>query len=166
VNQQGYVAFGYSASSPTLYVGAYGSLLSGTTELPFTIQGGLDYYIRTSGNGRNLWGQTHSASISVDPVDDSFWIFNQFADIRGSVDTANGDDGRWGTVWARVYCTAPVCVTCCSFFLVSLQMMDSNSCSVFYIFSCCDSLYSLLHQLLHRQRSQQSHLPKYRQWPQ
>jgi hypothetical protein len=107
VNQQGYVGFGYVASSPTLYVGAYGSLLSGAVEQPFTVKSGLDVYLRRSSSraGVNSFGQY--SSITVDPTDDSFWIYNQFADVRGSIDS-NGDDGRWGTVWARVSCTTPV----------------------------------------------------------
>ena len=102
LNKQGQVAFGYSASSPTMYAGAHGSIFSGSTEFPFTVQSGLDYYIRDFGKPKNRWGDY--SGISVDPVDDSFWIFNQFANVRGSPGD-DGEDGRWGTAWARVYCT-------------------------------------------------------------
>jgi hypothetical protein len=105
INKRGHVAFGYSASSPTLYAGAYGSILVGTTIYSFTIQGGKDSYLRKYGGASNRWGDY--SGISVDPSDDSFWIFNQYADTRGSIDFFN-EDGRWGTVWARVNCTAQV----------------------------------------------------------
>jgi hypothetical protein len=110
INQKGEVAFGYGASSPTMYAGAYGSLLLGATELPFVVQRGRDYFIRSEalGSGINYWGAY--SSISVDPNDNSFWIFNQFADTRGSVNLTTGEDGRWGTAWARVYCNATVCI--------------------------------------------------------
>ena len=107
LNKQGQVVIGYSASSPTMFAGAHGSLLSGTTELPFTVQSGLDYCVRDFNGTRNRWGDY--SGISVDPVDDSFWIFNQFADVRGT--SLSGQDGRWGTAWARVFCTvAKVCI--------------------------------------------------------
>jgi hypothetical protein len=101
VNSQGQVAFGYAASSPTIYAGAYGSIFLGNVEHPFTVKSGLDFYVRTFSGNRNRWGDY--TGISVDPTDGSFWIFNQFADVRGSVDSFGGS-GRWGTAWARVYC--------------------------------------------------------------
>ena len=107
LNSQGQVAFGYAASSSTMYAGAHGSIFVGTVEYPFTVQAGLDYYVRDFGGTRNRWGDY--TGISVDPTDGSFWIFNQFANARGSVDVS-GQDGRWGTAWARVYCTTVVCL--------------------------------------------------------
>jgi hypothetical protein len=115
INQKGEVAFGYGASSPTMYAGAYGSLLLGTNELPFVVKRGQDYFVRTDENV-NGWGSF--SSISVDPNDNSFWIFNQFADTRGTVNSTTGEDGRWGTAWARVYCNATVCIACTLIFYI------------------------------------------------
>jgi hypothetical protein len=90
-NTNGEVAYGYSASSPTTYVGAYASV--GMSEQSYHVKSGLAPYVRDSGR----WG--FYTSISVDPVDDSFWVFNQYADI---VDI--GGDGRWGTTWGQLVC--------------------------------------------------------------
>lgn len=61
---------------------------------------GLDYYVRTftSGStGRNRWGD-YTATV-VDPLDDSFWTFNEYALTRGTA--FGGEDGRWGTRWGK-----------------------------------------------------------------
>jgi hypothetical protein len=108
VNKRGDVAFGYSASSSTLYAGAYGSLLLGQIEIPFTVKTGQDYYIRAGIDPRNRWGDY--SGISVDPIDDSFWIFNLFALNRSSQIDFFGNSGRWGTARARVFCNVTVCV--------------------------------------------------------
>jgi hypothetical protein len=39
------------------------------------VKSGLDPYVRT-GSGANGWGGY--SDISVDPTDDSFWVFNQY----------------------------------------------------------------------------------------
>jgi hypothetical protein len=104
VNKRGETAFGYGASSPTMYAGAFGSLLLGTRQFPFVVKQGLDSYVRRNSRNTSSWGVF--SGISVDPVDDSFWVYNQFADTKG-LPSANGD-GRWGTAWARVYCNETV----------------------------------------------------------
>ena len=101
LNEKGQVAFGYAASSPTMYAGAYGTIFLGTQEYNFEVQKGLDYYSRQFGGTRNRWGDY--TGISVDPTDNSFWLFNQFADVRGSLDSFS-EDGRWATAWAQVSC--------------------------------------------------------------
>jgi hypothetical protein len=98
VNRRGLVAYGYAASSSSTYAGAYASL--GTSEAVYTVKSGVAPYFRDFGRGRNRWGDY--TGISVDPVDDSFWIFNQYADTVGP---PNGGNGRWATVWARLACT-------------------------------------------------------------
>lgn len=129
LNAQGQVAFGYAASSPTMYAGAYGTIFLGMQEYNFVVQNGLDYYTRNFGGSRNRWGDY--TGISVDPTDNSFWIFNQFADIRGSPDTY-GEDGRWATAWARVSCTEVRIAR-------SLQKLNSfNVLSSYYFHSCVD----------------------------
>jgi hypothetical protein len=98
VNSRGVVAYGYAASSPTTYAGAY--VFVGTSEQSYTVKSGLAPYVRTFGGDRNRWGDY--SGISVDPTDDSFWVFNEFADFGGFV--LNGEDGLWGTAWARLAC--------------------------------------------------------------
>jgi hypothetical protein len=99
VNSRGMVAYGYAASSPTTYAGAYASV--GTSEQSYTVKSGVAPYVRTFGSGMNRWGDY--SGISVDPTDDSFWMFNEFADTPGYL--LNGEDGVWGTAWARLACT-------------------------------------------------------------
>jgi hypothetical protein len=98
VNTRGVVAYGYAASSPTTYGGAYVSV--GTSEQAYTVKSGLAPYNRVRG-GRNRWGDY--TGISVDPTDDSFWVFNEYAETVGSA--GSDGDGRWGTAWGRLLCT-------------------------------------------------------------
>jgi hypothetical protein len=79
------------------YAGAYVSV--GTSEPSYTVKRGLAPYVRV--RGANRWGDY--TGISVDPTDDSFWVFNQYADTVGSTDP--GGNGRWATVWGRLECT-------------------------------------------------------------
>jgi hypothetical protein len=119
VNKFGSAAFGFSACGTNVYVGAYATVRgvgdpAGATDLASTIEAGRDYYIRTfdaapcdTPPARNRWGDY--SAISVDPTNDAaFWVFNEFADVRGSPTTGgcNGrpdpEDGRWGTGWAFI----------------------------------------------------------------
>jgi hypothetical protein len=99
VNMRGLVAYGYSASSPTTFAGAYSSV--GTSQQSYTVRSGLAPYARLYADNENRWGDY--SGISVDPTDDSFWVFNQYADIVGSLD--DGGNGRWATAWGRLECT-------------------------------------------------------------
>jgi hypothetical protein len=90
-NTRGAVAYGYSASSSTTYTGAYASV--GTSQQSYTVKSGLAPYVRDSGR----WG--FYSGISVDPVDDSFWVFNQYAETAD-----NSGGGRWGTAWGQLVC--------------------------------------------------------------
>jgi hypothetical protein len=99
VNTQGIVAFGYSASSSATYVGAYVSV--GTSEQAYTVKSGLAPYVREYEPNKNRWGDY--SAISVDKADDSFWVFNQYADTTGSLDS--GGNGRWATAWSRLVCS-------------------------------------------------------------
>jgi hypothetical protein len=119
VNASGAAAFGFCASGPNVYPGAYATLRRATdpaaaTDSASEVRAGRDYYVRTLDGppcdptpAHNLWGDY--SAISVDPAnDDAFWVFNEFADLRGSPSTGgcNGrpdpEDGRWGTAWSRV----------------------------------------------------------------
>jgi hypothetical protein len=107
VNRYGSAAFGFSASAPSIYAGAFVAArgpydLAGTVRSPETVQDGLAPYKRFFGGPRNRWGDY--SGISVDPAnDDSFWVFNEYAETPGSptVGSQGPEDGRWGTAWAR-----------------------------------------------------------------
>ncbi|MEE9189542.1 MAG: hypothetical protein V3U16_02100 [Candidatus Neomarinimicrobiota bacterium] len=104
VNQTGDVYFGFSASSSTIYPGSYAAARyfsdsAGTVRASETIIPGVDHYKRTLGGSRNRWGDY--SGVALDPTDDTiFWIFNEYAMVRGSV--FGGEDGRWGTGWGKV----------------------------------------------------------------
>jgi len=106
VNALDEVMFGFSASAPTVYGGAYAAGrqpgdAAGTVQETLTIQEGTDWYFRQFGGTRNRWGDY--SGMSVDPVEtDKFWVFNEFADTRGTFTNGGTQDGRWGTVWGRV----------------------------------------------------------------
>ncbi len=100
VNADGDIGVGFSASSPTIYAGAYFAWRDvadplGTMRTPLLVKAGEDFYVRTFGAGRNRWGDY--TSTEVDPSDDqSFWVFNEYAMARSA---ATSDNGRWSTVW-------------------------------------------------------------------
>lgn len=119
VNSFGTAAFGFAACGLNVYAGAYATVRragdpAGVTDPAVTVAAGRDHYVRTFDAApcdpipaRNRWGDY--SGISVDPVNEAgFWVFNQFADIRGSATLGgcNGrpdpEDGRWGTAWAIV----------------------------------------------------------------
>lgn len=107
INRYGSAAFGFSASAPSIYAGAFVAArgphdLAGTVRTPETVAPGLAPYKRYFGGPRNRWGDY--SGISVDPAnDDFFWVYNEFADTPGSptVGSQGPEDGRWGTSWAR-----------------------------------------------------------------
>jgi hypothetical protein len=76
-------AFGFSASAPTIYAGAFVTGRSpfdapGTVRASELVQAGLAPYVRTFGGGRNRWGDY--TGIATDPSNNDFyWVFNQYA---------------------------------------------------------------------------------------
>jgi hypothetical protein len=106
VNSLGDVMFGFSASAPTIYAGAYAAGRevadpAGTLQPSLTVKAGEDWYFRQFSGTRNRWGDY--SGIAVDPIEtDKFWVFNEFADTRGTPTNSPSQDGRWGTAWARV----------------------------------------------------------------
>ncbi len=109
VNDAGDAVFGFAASSPSMYCGAYvtgreAGDPSGTVRRVETIRAGLDYYIRRFGSTRNRWGDYSGAAL--DPADeDVFWVFNEYAMARGTI--IDDEDGRWGTAWGS-YSFGPI----------------------------------------------------------
>jgi Calx-beta domain-containing protein len=119
LNGSGTAAFGFAACGINVYAGAYATVRRasdpiGVTDPASAVEPGRDHYVRTfdappcdAAPARNRWGDY--SGISVDPANDNaFWVFNQFADFRGSPGTGgcNGrpdpEDGRWGTAWGIV----------------------------------------------------------------
>lgn len=104
VNDRGDVVVGFSASgAPSLRAGAYAvsrraSDPAGTMSAPVTVKAGVDPYLRTFGSGANRWGDY--SSVSHDPVDQCFWVHNEWAAQRGS--PSGNEDGRWATTVGRV----------------------------------------------------------------
>jgi hypothetical protein len=102
VNSSGDAKFGFSASSPSIYAGAFvtgrrSTDSLGTVQASEIVHTGEDVYIRTFGTGKNRWGDY--SGIAIDPsIDDIFWVFNEYALPKGS--GTPPEDGRWGTAWA------------------------------------------------------------------
>ena len=101
VNSADQLKIGFAASAPSIYGGAYvaGRVPAdppGTVGPSGTVRAGVDYYYRAFGGARNRWGDY--SGVAIDPADDgTFWIYNQWADVRGTI--ISGEDGRWGTAW-------------------------------------------------------------------
>lgn len=120
VNGTGTAKFGFSASAPSISPGAYVTGRNsgdspGTVRSSRIVHEGRDSYVRTFGGPSNRWGDY--SGIALDPIDDSqFWVFNAYAEERGSAFL--GEDGRWGTAWVvssdnatrDPQCTMPGCV--------------------------------------------------------
>ncbi len=103
VNSVNDAYFGFAASNASIYCGAYcagraSTDGAGTVRSTETVAAGTDYYLRTfyATPPRNRWGDYSGASL--DPVDESFWIFNQYAMTQNT----SGEFGRWATAWARL----------------------------------------------------------------
>ncbi|MBZ0268929.1 hypothetical protein K8I85_12285, partial [bacterium] len=111
VDEAGNMAIGFAASASTIYAGAYyagreATDPAGTVAASEVLAAGTDYYVRTFGGSRNRWGDY--SGICIDPVDDTFWVFNEYAIARGL--PGGGEDGRWGTRWGHfAFGPAPPC---------------------------------------------------------
>jgi hypothetical protein len=117
VNSSGDAKFGFSASAPTNFAGAFVTGRRpgdspGTIQASEIVHPGEDIYIRTFGTGKNRWGDY--SGIALDPSnDDIFWVFNEYALPRDS--GTPPEDGRWGTAWAS-----------CSFGSVDIENKSNN----------------------------------------
>ncbi|MCI0699418.1 T9SS type A sorting domain-containing protein [candidate division KSB1 bacterium] len=106
VNRDGHALIGFSASAPTVFAGAFvtgrtASDPAGTVRPSEVVHAGEDFYFRRFGGANNRWGDY--SGIAIDPSNDDFaWVFNEFADQRGTILSAfPTQDGRWGTAWGR-----------------------------------------------------------------
>lgn len=104
VDAGGNMAIGFSASSKTLYAGAYyterlaSASEPGTVEPSGLLAAGQDFYFRRSPNDpRNRWGDY--SGIAVDPTTGDFWVYNQYALTQDTQGDPFLGRGRWGTRW-------------------------------------------------------------------
>lgn len=102
VNNSEDVIIGYTVSSNTSSVSSAYSFRTfqtpvNTTMDEYIYKVGLSTYYKTFGGTRARWGDySHSA---IDPVDESLWTIQEYADQRlGPADT----DSRFGVWWAQV----------------------------------------------------------------
>jgi len=102
VDPCGNAGFGFAASGPNIYPGAYytvryASDTAGTVQSTGTVAAGTDYYFRQFGDTRNRWGDY--TGMSLDPANEAtFWAFNEYAMTRGTILISYPtQDGRWAT---------------------------------------------------------------------
>ncbi len=107
VNSDRNAAVGFADSASSIFASAHFTTLdlaAGSDTGSEVLRDGLDFYIRDYGSGRNRWGDY--TGMEVDPADQCFWVFNEYAITRGTPD-GSGDDGRWGTAFGK-FCPFPV----------------------------------------------------------
>jgi hypothetical protein len=106
VNSKGVAAFGFAASSPTIYAGAYAAIRddavdgAGTVRKAMLVKAGEAPYNINFGGTRNRWGDY--SGLALDPSnEDCFWAFNEYAG-SATFTTSDGQFGSWKTAWARL----------------------------------------------------------------
>jgi hypothetical protein len=111
VDHCGNMAIGFAASNSSMYCGAYytgrkAADPPGTVQPTGVLRAGLDWYVRTFGGSRNRWGDY--SGLSLDPADQvTFWVFNEYAEVRGTPLGTPPEDGRWGTQWGSFVIGCP-----------------------------------------------------------
>jgi hypothetical protein len=103
VDNAGDVAIGFAASASSIFAGAYYTMhgaadAAGSVQSSGVLAAGLASYIRTFGGG-NRWGDY--SGTAIDPSNDSFWIFNEYADTQGTPTSPPLEFGRWRTRWGN-----------------------------------------------------------------
>jgi hypothetical protein len=118
------MAIGFSASSPTIYAGAYYATrmlgdAAGTIGASSPLALGTDYYVRTfttSTTAASRWGDY--TGLSLCPTDEStFYVYNEYACTQGTP-TGSGattEYGRWCTRVGAFKECVPVSVAISSF---------------------------------------------------
>ena len=104
VNAKNDMVLGYCISSNTYYPSAaysfrFASDAVNTLRNTYTYRFGMGSYDKTFGGGRNRWGDF--TGTAVDPVDSTFWNFNQYSGI----------DNSWATEIAHIADTTTGCKT-------------------------------------------------------
>jgi len=95
INANGDMLLGFSTSSSTTFGGAQYALhlatdAANSVETPVQFVNGLAGYYKTYGGGRNRWGDF--SGTAFDPVDGSFWTFQEWANTGSN----------WGTQIAHI----------------------------------------------------------------
>ncbi len=110
VNEWGDAVIGFSASNASIYGGAYYAYMpadSSSFGSTMTVKAGEVPYYRAFGGSRNRWGDY--SSVAIDPVDNSFWVFNEYAKSTLTGDLGlTGETGAWGTAILNVDPVVPV----------------------------------------------------------
>ena len=113
VNARGDMAIGFSVAGPSAFAGAAYTGRRATDPPGWTAPihglhaGEGPYQPRLDSVGRNRWGDY--TGLSVDPVDESFWVFNEYA---SSLDSGGPHTGSWATVFGRFeIASGPLVVT-------------------------------------------------------
>ncbi len=99
VNEWSDAVIGFSASNSSIYAGAYYAYMpadSSSFGSTMTVKVGEAPYYRAFSGSRNRWGDY--TSVAIDPVDNSFWVFNEYAKTTATGDLGHtGETGAWGT---------------------------------------------------------------------
>ena len=104
VNAADQICIGFSKFSPTHYPSAACALILDTKRpaniVEIMLKEGEGPYFRTSGTGKNRWGDY--SSTHVDPLDNfTFWTIQQYAGLSAGDPEIDGS-GRWSTWWSRI----------------------------------------------------------------
>ncbi len=107
-NNKGDIAIGFAVSGDSIYAGSYFTVHqstdpAGVVQPTQVMQAGVDYYVRTGLpiHVGNRWGDY--SAIALDPENEyNFWVFNQYAWLRGDYDAFAQEDGRWATTFAKI----------------------------------------------------------------
>lgn len=134
VNSAGDALIGYCQSSSTSYASAAYSFhaatdAASTTQTPYVYKAGIANYYQTFGSGRNRWGDY--TGMAVDPSNNSFWNFNEWAN----------SNNLWGTVIANVAASVPA--TCGTPTGLTTSSITSSSATLSWTASAGASGYNI-----------------------
>jgi hypothetical protein len=111
VNSKGVAAFGFSASSSSIFGSAYAAIRddavdrAGTVRPAMLVKAGEAPHFITFGGTRYRWGDY--TGMALDPSNENcFWAFNMYAGLA-TFDPSGGQFGSWKTAWARLCYTRP-----------------------------------------------------------
>lgn len=104
VNSSGVVALGFSASGSNIFAGSYYTYRmpgdpANSMRTPQVLRHGQDFYHRSFGGNKNRWGDY--SSMTVDPVNACFWVYNKYA-IGRNYSTGSDDDGMFATTHGNI----------------------------------------------------------------
>ena len=104
VNNNRIAAFGFSASSESIFVGAYATVRDDKSDPAGTVQSTQTVRPGEGPTGRSDWGLF--SSMANDPVDEEcFWVYNAYSSNVGQENLVFASEflfDCWGTAWARL----------------------------------------------------------------